>query len=158
MLQISNLSLPLPGSEEQLRRRAAKALRVPPEALGELRLVRQSIDARKKQDVHLVCTVQVAVDKEDKVLARCKSNQVRKVERKRYTFPPVLRQSTLKPVIVGMGPAGLFAALYLARAGVPSIVLERGRDVDSRAQDVNRFWSTGQLSPISNVQIGRAHV
>ena len=154
MLQISNLSLPLPGSEEQLRRRAAKALRVPPEALGELRLVRQSIDARKKQDVHLVCTVQVAVDKEDKVLARCKSNQVRKVERKRYTFPPVLRQSTLKPVIVGMGPAGLFAALYLARAGVPSIVLERGRDVDSRAQDVNRFWSTGQLSPISNVQFG----
>ena len=63
MLQISNLSLPLPGSEEQLLRRAAKALRVPPEALVELRLVRQSIDARKKQDVHLVCTVQVAVDK-----------------------------------------------------------------------------------------------
>lgn len=154
MIQINSLSLPVGGTPEQLKKRAARVLGVPPGDIGELRLIRQSIDARKKNDVHLVCSVQVSVPREDRVLARCRSRQVSKVERKPYRFPPVRRASSLRPVVVGMGPAGLFAALTLARNGIPVTVLERGRDVDERAQDVEHFWRTGALSRTSNVQFG----
>ena len=76
------------------------------------------------------------------------------MERKSYHFPAVRRQSDKRPVIVGMGPAGLFAALTLARMGLKPIVLERGRPVEERTEDVEHFWRTGQLSRTSNVQFG----
>ena len=71
-----------------------------------------------------------------------------------YEFPEITRRSRTMPVVVGMGPAGLFAALYLARNGIPCVVLERGQDVDTRTRDVEHFWTTGGLNPASNVQFG----
>lgn len=154
MIQITNLSLPVDGTPEQLKKRAARVLSVRPEELDEVRLVRQSIDARNRNHVHLVCTVQLSIPKEDKILARCQSKQVSKVMHAPYHFPSVQRASSTPPVVVGLGPAGLFSALYLARSGIPCVVLERGHDVDKRAQDVAHFWQTGMLSPRSNVQFG----
>ena len=154
MLRIQNISLPLDGGEAQLKKKAARILGIKPDAITSLTLARQSIDARKKSDVHYVCTVDVTVTDEENVMARCRDKHVSLHQSVPYAFPPVRRTSSLPPVVVGMGPAGLFAALFLARNGLAPIVLERGRPVEERTADVEKFWSTGVLDTASNVQFG----
>ena len=154
MIRIGNLALPPEGDLEQLRKRAARALGVKVGGLGELEIVRQSIDARNKKDVHYVYTVELSMDKEEQLVQAAPGRNITLVQRQDYHFPTVGRSEALPPVVVGMGPAGLFAALFLARNGLPCIVLERGQDVDQRAASVEKFWATGQLNTDSNVQFG----
>lgn len=154
MIRIQNIPLPIGGGREQLKMYAAKLLGIHPEDLLDLSLARQSIDARKKSDIHYVCAINVTADREDSLVRRAANPNISLLTPTPYALPAVRRASPLPPVVVGMGPAGLFAALYLARNGIPSIVLERGRPVEARGMDVERFWSTGVLDPSSNVQFG----
>ena len=155
MLLIQNLKLPAGAGPDDLKRAAAKALSVSPADILELSLRRQSIDARKKSDIHLVCAAAATLysETEEAILRRAPKG-VSRPEDVPYVPPTSRRLPPHPPVVVGMGPAGLFAALTLARAGQTPIILERGRPVEDRARDVERFWSGGPLSPVSNVQFG----
>ncbi|WP_297720278.1 NAD(P)/FAD-dependent oxidoreductase [Intestinimonas sp.] len=154
MIRISNLSLPLDGDLSLLRKKAARRLGLRPDDLAAVTPVRQSIDARKKQDVHYVYTVDVDAPDEVALVRRANDRNVTLHTPQPYRFPTPSHIPECRPVVVGMGPAGLFAALFLARAGIPSVVLERGQDVDTRTADVEKFWSAGTLDPTSNVQFG----
>lgn len=153
MLKITNLKLPLGFTTQQLTNAAAKRLRLPAHAVRDLRLVKKSVDARKKNDVHFVCAVELATDRETQLLSRLKDNTVQNAEPYQYELP-VTRPLPQRPVVIGLGPAGLFAGLILAQCGQRPILLERGLPVDERQKSVESFWQSGTLDPESNVQFG----
>lgn len=152
MLKIEGLKLAPGENEEALRRKAAAVLRVKEESVRELRVLRRSVDAR--EGVSFVNTVAVRLDGEEKVLRRAKNKSVGVYAPPCYQLPPMIRPSEKRPVVIGAGPAGLFAALLLARCGARPILLERGACVEQRKRDVDRFWATGELDERSNVQFG----
>ena len=158
MIQIRQLKL-MPGhSDRELTEKAARTLRIRPEEIASLRVVRQSIDARKKPEIRLIYTVDVKLvgAREEKVLLSCRKNpDVGPAPEVRYRFPePGKEILAERPLIIGTGPAGLFCGYLLAKAGYRPLLLERGADVESRTRRVEEFWKTGVLSADSNVQFG----
>ena len=153
MLKIESIKLPPGAGMEALTAAAVRLLRVRETDLTDLRVLRRSVDAR--EEVSLVYTVAAAVKNEAAVLRRCRSKKITRLEPAPAYAPPVpLPAPAVPPVVVGAGPAGLFATWVLAQAGLRPILLERGKPVDARKADVERFWSTGELDITSNVQFG----
>ncbi len=146
-----------------VRSAAAGRLRVREDNMKDFRILRRSMDARKKHQMQYIYQVTFKLPHEDKVLKQYgKNDAVRVKETAETTGENVQKNGTgrigngmgLHPVIVGMGPAGIFAALELARQGLEPIVLERGCEVAKRQQKVSEFWDTGKLDENCNVQFG----
>ena len=152
MIRIT-LTLTPEQDESQLLYLAATALKLSCGEIANLQIYKKSIDARKKPDIRIHYTLDVTVRSgERQVLRRCRNAQ--KVEFHSYRPPKCATPPALRPIVVGFGPGGMFAALVLAEAGLRPIVLERGEDAAHRREKVEAFWKTGSLDPESNVQFG----
>ena len=153
MIAVRGIRLEPPYTAEKLTAAAAKKLRLPESALKEVRLIKRSLDARKKDDIRYVCTAAVSVSGEEKLLSRTKSADISLYKEETYGISPIDAPEK-RPVVVGFGPAGMFAALVLAMAGARPIVLERGCAAPERAEKVAAFRAGGRLDPECNVQFG----
>ena len=150
MIRILQVRAELDYESRPLALLAARALHIRPEEIASVRLARKSVDARDKGDVHFSLTLDVETKRP---IARLpKGAEVLNDEEPLAV--PEARALAHRPLVVGLGPAGLFAGLRLAQAGVRPIVIERGKNVDDRARDVEAFWAGGAFQPGSNVQFG----
>ena len=149
MLLINNVNLPLDTDFLHLKSVMEGYLKTP---LKSAVLYKKSVDARKRDNVRFCCSVLVEVGNEQAILRKNKNASV--YNEKEYINPVFPGDVKHRPVVVGFGPAGMFSALVLARAGLKPIVLERGQDADTRKKDVDEFLSGGALKTDSNVQFG----
>ncbi len=161
MLLINQIKIPVEkvcdSAKEQnsLLQAVAKKLNIDKSSIDNLVIQKKSMDARKKPALFYVYSVTCSVLAEDKVLKRNRSADVSRAEHSSYEFTVTgTRECKQRPVIVGMGPAGLFCGYLLAKHGYRPIILERGKKVEDRTKDVTTFWESGRLLHNSNVQFG----
>ena len=153
MIQIRNLRLSPGEDESRLTELAAAKLSVKPGRVASLRILKKSLDARKKDDIHYVYSVAVSVPGLERQILKRRHKDISEYKKKEYAIPawPI---GAPRPVIAGFGPAGMFAALVLARSGARPLVLERGPCVEERQKAVEAFRSGGPLDEKANVQFG----
>ena len=156
MLRLTEIRLPLDHPESALAEAVCARLRIAPAALHDVQVVRRGYDARKPSAIKFVYTLDVAVDDEARVLAACADDKHLSVAPDMaYRFVAQAPAGFAnRPVVIGAGPCGLFAALILAQMGFKPVLLERGKDVRARTQDTWGLWRQHRLDPESNVQFG----
>jgi uncharacterized FAD-dependent dehydrogenase len=159
MIRVTQLKLPIKHNNEDIKNAAAKALKLQISKIKEFSIVKKSIDARKG-DVKYIYTIDLLLsdtcsEKEISLVNKCRNNNVSITEKSQYSFTPTgSNPLKLRPIVVGTGPAGLFAAWLLAKYGYQPLVVERGQEVKKRVEAVEHFWATNELNPNCNVQFG----
>ena len=154
MLRVSNLKLGIDEDISLLKKLILKKLKIKENELIKYFIYKESIDARKRGRIDFVYTVDVEVKNENKILKNSIKDVVEIKQRNYIGVEMGSEKLKHRPVIVGSGPAGLFAALVLAQRGFNPIMLERGLDVDNRTNDINDFWNNRKFKNNSNVQFG----
>lgn len=154
MIKLTNIKLSASADKTALLSAAAELLKIPAESIRSLEILKRSVDARRKANVCYIYSVALTTDDEDALLKLHDDSRISLYSPEQYSFPFSKLNTDCAPVIIGMGPAGLFSALCLAEAGIKCIILERGRPVEKRTTDVETFWRTGKLNTTSNVQFG----
>ena len=135
MIRIQQLKMPLSHKREDIIKKAAKRCKIKPEQILNLEIVRRSVDARKKSEVCYVYTIDLTVENEIGILKKVNDKNIMLTNRKKYQFPKAevsQKETKYRPVIIGAGPAGLFCAYELTKAGYAPILLERGKRVEER--------------------------
>lgn len=154
MIKYSNIKMPLDHTKDDIATFINKKLKSVQLKPSELKIIKKSGDARHKDDIHFVYTVAFSCENENGIIRKNTGNKSISLYKEiPYSLPEKAKLSK-RPVIIGFGPAGMFAALYLAQCGIRPIVLERGLDVDSRKEKVRLFWEKGILDTECNVQFG----
>ncbi len=149
---INNLMLTLDEDTNQLVHVAAKKLKVPVNDIVKLKVIKESVDARKKDSIFLVYSVLVDIPHSNYKIT---NSDVKLIESdKSEKLAEGCKTLVNRPVVAGSGPAGLFAALVLAQNGYKPLILERGECVEKRAVIVEHYWKTGELNPETNIQFG----
>lgn len=157
MLRLTSITLPIGHSDGELCDAIVDRLEVSTESIVGFDVRRRSVDARKRGGIFFVYTVDVEVGAEiDEEAIIAQAKQVSVAPSMEYALPssPTPGSCSLRPVIIGTGPSGLFAGLILAEAGFRPLLLERGKPAKERAKDVAAFWKNGTLDKNSNVQFG----
>lgn len=154
-IRINNINLDIEEDIDLLKQKSAKKLRIDKASIKGLKIIKESIDARKKNIIKFTYSVEVECENEVKVVERANDKDV-KLEKEQIVDEIMQGSKKLhqRPIVIGMGPSGMFAALVLAQNGYRPIVIERGQKVEDRTKDVESFWKSGKLKTESNVQFG----
>lgn len=155
MIKVSGIRVPEGADTEHVRKKTAHMLRIKTEDMQDFRVLKRSVDARKKNEICDVYTVSFDAPDEKNTVRGCGLKNVSLIEETRYEYPiSGVSMREHRPVVCGFGPAGIFASLLLSHAGCKPIIYERGCSMEKRASDVEEFFRTGLLNPESNVQFG----
>ncbi len=149
MLQIDNVKVKLDSKD--YRQKISQLLHIHKNKIKDVKLVKKAVDARRKNNIHYICSLQFVVENEQTVIDNNKKLQLKVVEPYSY---PITKGSKKDVTIIGSGPAGLFLAYELARGNHQVTVIERGSNVDKRQIQVDDFFTTGNLNTESNIQFG----
>ncbi|MBX4269107.1 NAD(P)/FAD-dependent oxidoreductase [Clostridium estertheticum] len=154
-IRVNNITLDIDESIDDLRIKAAKLMRVSDSEIKKIKIAKESIDARKKNNIKFNYAVNITMDNEINVVTRANNKDV-KLEEDKYEaeFEFGTKKMNHRPIIVGMGPAGMFAGILMAQKGYKPLIIERGEKVENRTKTINKFWTRAVLNTESNVQFG----